>query len=79
STFFLVKTNSLEGLPQRLHLYNIYYHLGLQEVTEITQTSPLPLQIIPARNPIKKTQETSLELNPRFLFFLSLVCCVIEL
>ncbi|KAF6139159.1 hypothetical protein GIB67_023212 [Kingdonia uniflora] len=28
STFFLVKTNSLQGLPQRLHLYNIYYHLG---------------------------------------------------
>ncbi|KAF6174896.1 hypothetical protein GIB67_026384 [Kingdonia uniflora] len=26
STFFLVKTNSLEGLPQRLYLYNILSH-----------------------------------------------------
>ncbi|KAF6148839.1 hypothetical protein GIB67_014210, partial [Kingdonia uniflora] len=49
----------------------IYYRTRLQKVPEITQTLPLSLQIISTRNPRKKTQKISLELNLRFFLFLS--------
>ncbi|KAF6159487.1 hypothetical protein GIB67_032258, partial [Kingdonia uniflora] len=62
--------NRIKTTPDKHDEYIIT--LGLQEVPEITQTSPLPLQIIPAGYPRKKTQKTSPELNPRFFSFLSL-------